>query len=102
MKIEGFYPHARYFSFVAYNGDANGRPHNTAGHLYDGMITPDGGGVNPFDQSATSTLPVNGAANGYTVYIRRNDTTDTNTIKVELTRSAGLMGTHSEGPMEWR
>jgi hypothetical protein len=49
MTIRGIYPHARFFSFVVYDGK---RPVDIAGHLYDAQITPDpGSGVNPFVQS---------------------------------------------------
>ena len=45
MKIQGRFPNVRYFSFVAYSGDASGRPIDTAGGLHDATITPDAGGA---------------------------------------------------------
>ena len=62
MTIKGTYPNARYFSYVAYNGDNNEVPVGIAGSLYDAQINPSLG--------------------AYTVVISRNSTTSGNIIGV--------------------
>ena len=47
LTLRGAYPNARYFSFVAYDGNASGRPVGPAGDLYDSTIVPDGTGATP-------------------------------------------------------
>ncbi len=79
MKIEGSYPNARYFSFVVYNGDANGRPVSVAGHKYDAIIKPDTGSGSP--SASTSNQPVTSSAHGsYTVCVTRKNASCVNTI----------------------
>lgn len=74
MTIEGTYPAARYFSFVAYAGNADGRPVRTAGHLFDAIIAPDpGSGINPF-------IPYNGQ--------RRPPKPDVGTYTINVVREA--------------
>jgi hypothetical protein len=85
MKIEGFFPNARYFSFVAYNRGDKGEAVSVAGHINDALIAPDTGSVNPFGKSSTSTPVIKGNANrSYTVCIARMGAEDkcpkTNTI----------------------
>ncbi len=85
MEIEGHYPHARYFSIVAYNGGQNMLPESTARHLYDVVIVPDPGSINPYLQSIPPRLPArDGAGDSYTVYVTRGDTVPgaANVIKV--------------------
>jgi hypothetical protein len=73
MKIQGFYPHARYFSFVVYdtnttnqnNLNATWQPVSVEGHKYDAIIKP--------DSSANSS---------YTLCVTRNGAQCTNTINV--------------------
>ena len=68
MKIQGRYPNVRYFSFVAYSGDASGRPIDTAGGLHDTTIAADAGGGaytvrvsrDPALAGATNTISVTG------------------------------------------
>ncbi|HME45273.1 MAG TPA: hypothetical protein VKF36_19425 [Syntrophorhabdales bacterium] len=81
MTIKGAYPDARYFSFVAYDTNADKMPvAPPAGALplalYDAQIAPDPGSVNPFVHPATG---VNGT---YTVKISHNGQTSGNTIGV--------------------
>ncbi len=73
MTIKGTYPHARYFSFVVYDGES---PVDVAGHLIDSQITPDpGSGVNPFVQS--------GPDGAYTITLSRTvPQSSANVIKV--------------------
>lgn len=73
MKIEGFYPNARYFSFVVYNADPNGRLISVAGHKYDAIIKSS-------DQSSAPNSPIKG--DSYTICVTRNATQCTNTIKI--------------------
>ncbi len=75
MTIKGAYPNARYFSFVAYDGQA---PVDVAGNLYDTQIAPDAGSVNPFLHHDTH----NPGKNTYTVVLTRSGKTSGNTIKV--------------------
>jgi hypothetical protein len=83
MKIEGSFPSARYFSFVAYNSGGRGAAVSVAGHIYDAIIAPDTGSVSPFGQSSGSA-PQNRANGAYTVCIARSGSEDkcpkTNTI----------------------
>jgi hypothetical protein len=72
MEIRGRYPHARYFSIVAYNGGGNLLPISTARHLYDTVIAPDPGSANPYLQSIPPR-PREGAGDSYTVYVTRDD-----------------------------
>ncbi|WP_296924133.1 hypothetical protein [Thiohalocapsa sp.] len=76
MEIAGAYPNARYFSFVAYDGDATARPSDTAAvHLYDTIIAP--------DEPSSDTPPADASGNdSFTVYITREGTTAANTINV--------------------
>ena len=68
MKIQGRFPNARYFSFVAYSGDANGRPTETTGSRHDTTITPDGaGGQSSYTVRVSRDPSVSGAANGMAV-----------------------------------
>ncbi len=76
MKIEGYFPNARYFSFVVYNGDASGRPVSVAGHKYDAILTPD-------QRSSTLDASSTPAADrSYTLCVTRNDARCANTINV--------------------
>ena len=47
MTIQGDFPRARYFSFVAYDTHAAGRPIGAAGRLNDSMLVPDEGVAGP-------------------------------------------------------
>jgi hypothetical protein len=68
MRIQGRSPSARYFSFVAYSGDAAGRPIETTGALFDGSIVPESGGPNPAYSVLVSRDPaVSGRTNGLAV-----------------------------------
>lgn len=68
MKIQGQFPNARYFSFVAYSGDASGRPVDTAGSRHDTTITPDGSaGGSSYTVRVSRDLSVSGATNGIPV-----------------------------------
>ena len=68
MTIRGCYPDARYFSLVAYSGDASGRPVETAGSRHDTTITPDGTGGRPTYTLRVSRDPsVSGATNSIAV-----------------------------------
>lgn len=76
MTLKGRYPHARYFSFVAYDLK-DGVPVGTAGSLYDAKIAPDpGSGVNPFVRDAKGTDGT------YTVTFSRTAPTSGNVIHV--------------------
>lgn len=75
MTIKGAYPNARYFSFVAYDGQS---PVNVAGSLFDAQIAPDAGSINPFVSHDSHHL----GNNTYTVVISRSAETSGNTIKV--------------------
>ena len=69
MKIQGNFPNARYFSFVAYSGDASGRPVDTTGSRHDATITPDGarGGSPSYTVRVSRDPSVSGATNGIAV-----------------------------------
>jgi hypothetical protein len=78
MTIQGTYPNARYFSFVAYNtkddGTSTGKmPRNVTTSLYDAQIVPDSGSNNPF-------VKPRGGNGTYTVVISRAGQTSGNTI----------------------
>jgi len=75
MTFKGTYPNARYFSFVAYNTNAEGGPTDVAGGVYDTAIAPDPGSNNPF-------VYPGGSDGTYTVVISRTGETSGNTIKV--------------------
>ncbi len=80
MRIEGLYPNARYFSFVAYLGDENGAPQRPADtHLYDRIIVPDKGSVNPFVRPISDGRK---GGNSYAVYVSREGQNAPNTINV--------------------
>lgn len=76
MTLEGTYPHARFFSFVAYQTNSEKTPTGVIdGDLHDAEITPDPGSVNPFVEP--------GAGNGtYTIVISRAGQPPGNTITV--------------------
>ena len=67
MKIQGRYPNARYFSIVAYSGDANGRPVDTSGSRHDATIAPDRAGAGTYTVRVSRDAAVSGAANGIPV-----------------------------------
>jgi hypothetical protein len=67
MKIQGRYPNARYFSIVAYSGDANGRPVDTSGSRHDATIAPDRAGADAYTVRVSRDAAVSGAANGIPV-----------------------------------
>ena len=68
LTLRGAYPNARYFSFVAYDGDASGRPVGAAGDLYDSTIVPDGTGAGATYTVRISRDPaVSGMRNGIAV-----------------------------------
>lgn len=68
MKIQGIFPNARYFSFVAYSADASGRPVETTGGRHDSTITPDGsGGGASYTVRVSRDPSVSGATNGLAV-----------------------------------
>ncbi|MHC1698593.1 MAG: hypothetical protein AB9919_11145 [Geobacteraceae bacterium] len=75
LTFKGTYPNARYFSFVAYNTNAEGGPTDVAGGVYDTAIAPDPGSNNPF-------VYPGGSDGTYTVVISRTGETSGNTIKV--------------------
>lgn len=75
MTIKGFYPNARYFSFVAYNTNNQGGPTDVAGGVYDAAIAPDPGTINPF------VKPVGGKGT-YTVVVSRTGRNSSNSINV--------------------
>ena len=66
MKIQGTYPNARYFSFVAYSGDVSGRPVDVSGSRHDTTITPDGAGAT-YTVRVSRDPSVSGATNGIPV-----------------------------------
>lgn len=85
MTIKGTYPNARYFSFVAYQYQAE-TPIEVVGDLYDAQIAPDPGSVNPFVRpkrrirgTQATNRPVNGT---YAVVISRKDSSFGNTIGI--------------------
>ena len=72
MEIRGRFPHSRYFSIVAYNGNDRALPASTAGHFYDAMIAPDPGSANPYRQSTSSRRPTGApVGDAYTIYVTR-------------------------------
>ncbi len=80
MRIEGLYPNARYFSYVAYLEDEKGVLQGTAAtHLYDSIIAPDKGSVNPFLKSVSYKQK---SENAYTVYVSRAGNNAPNAINV--------------------
>ncbi len=83
MRIEGVYPNARYFSYVAYLGDENGVPQAPAAtHLYDSIIVPDKGSTNPFLRPISSRPK---SDNSYTITVSREASKAPNTINVGKT-----------------
>jgi hypothetical protein len=72
MTIKGTYPHARYFSFTAYDTNPAKVVVDAASNIYDAQIVPDSGSNNPFVKPR--------AGNGtYTVVVSRGPTSG-NTI----------------------
>lgn len=72
MEIRGHFPHSRYFSIVAYNTGEDVLPLNTAGHLYDAMIAPDPGSINPYRLSIPPRRQANDVrGDSYTLYVTR-------------------------------
>jgi hypothetical protein len=75
MTIRGDFPHARYFSFVAYDTDSAGRPVGAAGRLNDSMIIPDQGTTSPPSAVRGKGRAARGAASpagSYTLTISRD------------------------------
>ncbi|HEX9016829.1 MAG TPA: hypothetical protein VF960_12630 [Chloroflexota bacterium] len=76
MTIKGTYPNARFFSFVAYNTNSGRNTTEAAGHVYDAVIAPDPGTINPFVKP--------GGSNGtYTVAVSRTGQNSGNNIRVD-------------------
>ena len=80
MTIKGAYPHVRYFSFVVYLDETPSAVLDD--HLYDALIAPDPGSVNPFvrPENRTSPITYQPVDGTYTVVISRTQPSAGNTI----------------------